>query len=79
MVLLLAAEEDLEDTDALWLAKHLEVIHLQKANYQFLEAYHILLQLVVVALDQATGLEELEQTLFSHLLQALEEEVVVID
>jgi hypothetical protein len=70
---------DLEDIDVLFLVKHLEVIHPQKANYQFLEAYHILLQLVVVALDQTTGLEELGLTLFSRLLQALEEEEVVID
>jgi hypothetical protein len=35
--------------------------------------------LVVVALDQTTGLEELGATLFYHLLQALEEEEVAIE
>jgi hypothetical protein len=79
LVLWLAAAEDLEDTVVLFLAKHLGVIHPQKANCPFLEAYHILLPLVVVVLAQATGLEELGQTLFSRLLQALEEEEVVIE
>ena len=64
----------LVDTVARLRAKHLVVIHPQKASYQFLVAYHILLQLVVVVLDQTMGLVELVQTLFSHLLQALEEE-----
>jgi hypothetical protein len=79
LVLWLAAEEDLEDTAVLFLEKHLGVIHPQKASCQFLEAYHILLPLVVVVLAQAMELEELGVILFSHLLQALEEEEEVID
>jgi hypothetical protein len=69
---------DLEGIAVLFLAKHLAVTHPQKASCPFLEACHILLQLVVVVLAQATGLEELGQTLFSRLLQALEEEAEAI-
>jgi hypothetical protein len=79
LVLWQVVAADLEDIVVLFLEKHLEVIHPQKASCQFLEAYHILLPLVVVVLAQAMGLEELGVILFSHLLQALEEEEEVID
>jgi hypothetical protein len=79
MVLWQVVAADLEAIAVLFLAKHLEVIHPKKASCPFLEACHILLPLVVVVLAQTMELEELGVILFSHLLQALEEEEEVID